>query len=1272
MASYPADNAYFLSCDKPQYDPALLKLQDTLNGATIREVLTTTSKALQKCNEQLGVNDPYDEQDQSEGDEEESFFMGDHSQGAAVNDNLEDDDSDFRSLNDADAETIDKRIVTDLLRLKSSGYRVGILKGMKARSRNSILSISYRIARLKLGDDVLEAWNLDPSHYIVLLIHYANGYQSLDDVYDAAIQNITVDFRVGTCSRYKPSLGSAIAAFGVARQHFATKGASSATSGGIHATTNSAADDGSVSTESTGAQFSICFISSPMHQLLSASFLSMLKIRVNHQCSWESAKAFLRENAQVNAKDSDYADFNHVMEDISEKTLPSIVLEDHLAPNSCEPGERLSLPLIAMQFTLLYFVRCTEFCLVCHRPVSQNFEALKPYVCDNPLCLYQYMTLGFGPSIEQEILHQPYVVDLLVSFTYSAALDNRLREYPVGMGLTVPTVTTPPIPQKRQRIAGTANFAILSPAPNSTLLQGLVPGTAILAGRVVPVAPLPTTPTDNPFKFAGYGAPLRTHEVKIDLVAGVLTFVSAMESMPALPVKPGTWVMLYVYTGASQDIYHVRVHDCRLPELKFSLTPDQAVLANKISSAVSGERHAIKKPDSNEWYKDFDGHCAIYENNFDDLDDQLKATAICELLHTLPSIHEMVQYLSLSSSSQSSLSTWHDRIPPAALGILRWIVASNRSCIVQVSELKGMGPGIGKSRVEQKLTKIDDYVQFRFAQGAPSKEALFHKALKELGGKEKEIAVCSASSLAAPSANIFGSGAQQGVPNAFSQLGVNVSQKLKNIPPPQYPSQVPLQQTTFSLQAPRPLPILVPPMPLSPQVPPQQAPLSLHALPVPQSQFVDPVVQQELLSAFAEFSRQADSLNTQVADHVSNGGAIATLNTGIVQLQLKVQFDKVNNLIKGMTIKPGHTVVSNTDAKMVRGSAQRLAGAIPTTGAVRMPLGWKPALGASAPNRSAPSSLPLPHSDSSGAMNNRTVGTSSPFTNGPFMQIGTTFLFAGSGIFFLKKRAVCIGAKVKPHPAFPSGGQGGEQVPFFGPLYANPQSQTAAPGTRPTMASASQKPSPAANMAAKMSPAASTAKTAADAAKAGSILGGPNGGPSLFRGPVNSPPLSGAKDLIVTLQKLLASAGIAPAANSNVTQAIGLIPGPKQPTMVFAPPVNAGAGAAPATRTLGSLFKPVTRSQNKRKNPPSPATATAPAPTAEIVKRHPSLFAWHGSGISNWHSIIRQGLDFKETLNGRAFGHGIYHSLDFDTSLGYSHNRGVVGYPVYKCSMTKR
>lgn len=53
------------------------------------------------------------------------------------------------------------------------------------------------------------------------------------------------------------------------------------------------------------------------------------------------------------------------------------------------------------------------------------------------------------------------------------------------------------------------------------------------------------------------------------------------------------------------------------------------------------------------------------------------------------------------------------------------------------------------------------------------------------------------------------------------------------------------------------------------------------------------------------------------------------------------------------------------------------------------------------------------------------------------------------------------------------------------------------------------------------------------------------------------------------------------------------------------------------------------------------------------VLTDPTLFAFHGSPLPNWHSIIREGLHFQEVAHGRAYGNGCYHSLDLRTSMGY-------------------
>jgi len=60
----------------------------------------------------------------------------------------------------------------------------------------------------------------------------------------------------------------------------------------------------------------------------------------------------------------------------------------------------------------------------------------------------------------------------------------------------------------------------------------------------------------------------------------------------------------------------------------------------------------------------------------------------------------------------------------------------------------------------------------------------------------------------------------------------------------------------------------------------------------------------------------------------------------------------------------------------------------------------------------------------------------------------------------------------------------------------------------------------------------------------------------------------------------------------------------------------------------------------------------------ELKKSHGSTWAYHGSSIENWHSIMRKGLvnasGTKLQVNGAAYGSGIYLSPNASTSFGYS------------------
>ena len=81
---------------------------------------------------------------------------------------------------------------------------------------------------------------------------------------------------------------------------------------------------------------------------------------------------------------------------------------------------------------LLHVVRqqielAAHFCLVCHQPVE--VLGVKPFVCDNPLCIHQFEDLSLGANPDLEVERNPEVVDLLISLcfhhvTKAPALEN--------------------------------------------------------------------------------------------------------------------------------------------------------------------------------------------------------------------------------------------------------------------------------------------------------------------------------------------------------------------------------------------------------------------------------------------------------------------------------------------------------------------------------------------------------------------------------------------------------------------------------------------------------------------------------------------------------------------------------------------------------------------------------------------------------------------------------------------------------------------------------
>lgn len=546
VASYPSETM-FMAYTSSQNAPtaAATVFDEIINysfGMRLPELITSVSQKLQRVLASGSREDPLaldddedtemvdvdggdedeDEEDEDEDEDEEEDYYPDEDDGFGLDTvrNGLNSRAAVRNLDPESAKKLNSRIRNDLRTAKLAGFSIGVLNGMKAESENSILSLSIRVAKLGLSDEAVQAWDLEPQQYLVLFIRYSNGYKCFEDIIDDPSKSPDVSFRVGVSNKYKCTLLEALAVF-----------RESSKDGNKQKTDENDNDE----LQKINAGFSNIFISSSLNDFINSQFVALLKIRNSVGVGWDGAKQYFNDKQgrlddQAAELPAEYFNESDVAKN---SVLPPAIATDHLTDHQVR---MVSFPLITAQFALRYLTRCTEFCLVCHDKIEEDFEALKPYVCSKPLCLYQYMSLGFGPSVEHEILTQPYVVDLLVSFCYASAYvglllasplqvetftnicwqARRLREYPTGMSLSVPPV--------------------LSSVTGSTY-----------AGRIHPTVPKNGA---KPAMEIPDASSLQV-EVKFDLQRQEVTFVD--EKLMSSPVRNGDWIII-IAAGKSTPI----------------------------------------------------------------------------------------------------------------------------------------------------------------------------------------------------------------------------------------------------------------------------------------------------------------------------------------------------------------------------------------------------------------------------------------------------------------------------------------------------------------------------------------------------------------------------------------------------------------------------------------------------------------------------------------------------------------------------------------------
>lgn len=569
-----------------------------------------------------------------------------------------DDGAFFGPENSSLLEAHKDRIQADLQACKSAGFRIGLYPD------TPLFCISIRVSKLGISSEAQEAWNLNPQQYIVCLLHHTDSYVPFDKLLQSDVINPGVQIFVGLCNTYKPALAQARLAIDTGCT-------------------------GNTDTDSK-SQLRPLFIGESLNNLMNRQFPPIVFARARYGLSWSAAELYYndRQNGLVK-KHTDPKYHNDPNTTGSGHTSPSLVSADHLAEHlsptlSSTAAKVISLPLVAMQFALRHLVNCTKFCLVCHCPTGDTFEALKPYVCSNPLCLFQYMALGFGPTVQWEILTQPYVVDLLVSFAYYAAARGSLNHFPTGMGLTVPHLDERKYPLRSPSE---------SPQPSS---QNILIG-----------------PSTDFLSYIGTGK----IDASISLETKVLT-ISSEPNEKLEHVKKGDFLLLDI--GDDRRIL-CQVECASLPELKFV---DERDFASLFSSPLVSTM-SLDEARRTLGLHTFDCEVLLWDSDFDSLPDIQKRQTIVYLLNMLPSVLDMQRYLNTEGTKNTDLA---QTLPKPVYDLLRWIIASNRSCIVLDDIIEKME---ARADERKRLDGIDGLLQFRFAQGAPDKEQRFVDAVRE-------------------------------------------------------------------------------------------------------------------------------------------------------------------------------------------------------------------------------------------------------------------------------------------------------------------------------------------------------------------------------------------------------------------------------------------------------------------------------------------------------------------------------------------------------------
>ncbi|KAG6002536.1 hypothetical protein E4U21_002996 [Claviceps maximensis] len=574
-----------------------------------------------------------------------------------------------------DAETTALQDVNNLQRIqwelrlsRQAGFSVGIYSLQKGCPAG-IVSLSIRVSKLNLPPTAIGAWGLETTDYLVLLFKFLGPYHDLAAMSSATPRSQPVVFRFGKCKTPKPSIQCARMAFRP------TRNLNDEPDADLDSTHGPSLGRDGVEPSEEGqdkVNFKSIHMSNTIDDLLNRRFFKLLKLRMDHHCSWDMAQILLDESEGQggnNERVSEIANSGEHSERPSSSTMgpPSLYYDDRM---QFECTENLNFILVAMRLSLRRLCKCTEYCMVCHQRLRNDIQTLKPYVCSKSLCLYQYLSLAFGTSLEAEIVNSPYVVDLLISLFYSSLSTGSLREFQRGLTLKAPLI-------KISQDNVTIEFC----------------------------------PESSTFRILSSEAKLGEGDWVLVVTKDLNVFKKSIWRI-SQPLNDNLYSFQEIYSTAN------------LKEISPSL--QYQLFSTKIESLEAGWLGAIL-------FK--------FSHDPDDMTKMAQRMSLQQLLDTVPSVLEMRKFL--LEAPGRNLGAW-TRMNRSALSLVRWIVASNTSYIVQDSAVPVPAPTVTENGITPPVPQEgstqsgiikglqSSWMQFRFAQGSPDKESAFARAVQAL------------------------------------------------------------------------------------------------------------------------------------------------------------------------------------------------------------------------------------------------------------------------------------------------------------------------------------------------------------------------------------------------------------------------------------------------------------------------------------------------------------------------------------------------------------